>query len=169
MACALTSNLTLDCRDSIGGIKRFYVSEWASGTTWTVTTGTVTAVSGNGTFRKYEQEEETGLFEEQWQASRENGTLFFEQDATMIFYKGQATTRNELLLVAKNRLFIIARDNNDKYWLMGRQSGAMLEPSKFTTGTAKGDRPGYELKFKAKELAPAEELSASVVTTLGLT
>lgn len=169
MPCALTTNLSLDCRDSIGGIKRFYVATWASGASFTIVTGTVTVASGMGTIYKYEQEEETGLFEEQYQASRENGSLFFEQDATAIFLKGQAATRNELLLLAKNRLFIIARDNNDKYWLIGRQTGAILEPSKFTTGTAKGDRNGYELKFKAKEPLPAEELSAAVVTALALT
>jgi len=170
MACALTTGYSLDCRDSNGGIKRFYIAEFTTAWSYTLSGGTIaTSVSGAPTFRKYEQEIETGMFEESIQTSRTNGTLFYEQDLTMVLFKMQATLRNEIYLVAQNRLFIIARDENDKYWMVGRQRGAMLEPSKAGTGTARGDRNGYELKFKGKEALPAEEVSATVVAALSLT
>lgn len=170
MACALTQSLSLDCRDSNGGVKKIYVANWTSAWAFTVTTGTVTAsTSGAPTFYGYEQEIETANFTEAIQANRVNNSLFYEQDVTAVLYKGAATKRNELYLLAQSRLFVIVRDENDKYWLVGRQRGAMLEPSTFNTGTARGDRNGYELKFKAKEALPAEEVSATVVTALGLT
>lgn len=170
MACALTQGYAQVCRDNSGGIKRFYIAEWSTAWAYTVSGGTiVTSTSGAPTFFKYEQELETGTFDENIQASRTNGTLFFDQDVTMVLFKMQASLRNEVYLLAQNRLFIIARDENDKYWLVGRQRGAMLEPSKAGTGTARGDRNGYELKFKGMESVPAEELSAAVVAALNLT
>lgn len=169
MSCALTTGYSLPCRDSVGGVKRFYLMEWDSADTLNISGGTVIGWTGYATFRKYEQEEETSVYSEAIQTSRTNGTQFYEQDLTAVLYKGQASIRNEIYLLAQNRLFIIVRDENDKYWLMGRQHGAMLEPSTFSTGTARGDRNGYELKFKAKEPLPAEEIDSSLVTTLGLT
>jgi hypothetical protein len=170
MACALTQGYVAGCRDSNGGIKKFYIAEWTSAWAYTIASGAVTvSTSGAPTFRSYEQEVESGMFEESIQTNRQNGTLFYEQDITMILLKMQATLRNEIYLVAQNKLFVIARDENDKYWLIGRQRGAMLDPSKAGTGTARGDRNGYELKFKGKEALPAEEISATVVTALALT
>lgn len=170
MACALTTGYTSDCRDNSGGIKRFYIAEFTTAWAYTIASGAITvSTSGAPTFRKYEQEIEVGSFEESIQTNRQNGTLFYEQDLTMVLIKMQAVLRNEIYLVAQNRLFIIARDENDKYWITGRQRGVMLEPSKAGTGTARGDRNGYELKFKGKESLPAEEISAAVVTALALT
>lgn len=167
MACALTQGYAAGCRDSNGGIKKFYIAEWTSAWAYTLSGGTIaTSVSGAPTFRAYEQEIESGMFEESIQTNRQNGTLFYDQDITMILLKMQASLRNEIYLVAQNKLFIIARDENDKYWIVGRQRGAMLEPSKAGTGTARGDRNGYELKFKGKEALPAEELSAAAVASL---
>lgn len=170
MACALTQGYALDCRDNSGGIKRYYIAEFTTAWAYTLSGGTIaTSVSGAPTFRRYEQELETGSFEEPIVPSRTNGTLFYTQDVTMVLFKMQASLRNEIYLLAQNRLFIIARDENDKYWLIGRTRGAMMEPSKAGTGTARGDRNGYELKFKGMESVPAEELSATVVAALSLT
>lgn len=170
MSCALTTAYSLDCRDSIGGVKKIYFGVWSANTSWTITTGTVTAiVTGAPTFYGYQQEIETANWAEQIQTNRANGTLFYEQDVTAILYKMQATLRNEIYLLAQNRLVIIVLDENGKYFMLGRQRGAMMEPSTSGSGTARGDRNGYELKFKAKEPLPAEEVSSSVVSTLGLT
>lgn len=169
MACALTQGYAQVCRDSNGGIKRFYIGEFSTTPTFTIASGVITAISGAPTFYKYEQEIETGSFEETIQANRQTGTLYYDQDVTLVMFKMQAVLRNEIYLLAQNRLWIIARDENDKYWLVGRARGAMLEPSKAGTGTARGDRNGYELKFKGKESVGAEELAPALVTTLGLT
>lgn len=168
MSCALTTGMTTDCRDSVGGIKAFYLGVFNTTGTTSITTGTVNGWTGSPTFYKYEQFDDTGSFTETIQTSRTNGTKFYKQDLTAVLFKGQAATRNEILLVAQNHLFIIIRDFNDKYWLMGRQHGAMLAPSTFQTGTQNGDRNGYELKFEASEPLPAEEIGSGLVVTLGL-
>lgn len=55
MACALTQDLTLDCRDSVGGLKEVYVIELGNVSTMTVTSGVVTALTKatGKKFRKY--------------------------------------------------------------------------------------------------------------------
>ena len=43
MACALTSGRALDCRDSVGGIKRLLITELANKATLTTTSGAISA------------------------------------------------------------------------------------------------------------------------------
>lgn len=169
MSCGTLTGYTNPCRTGVGGIRKVWAAFWTSGTTYTITSGQVTGVTGNPTFVGYEQETESSDFKDQTQPSRINGTMYSEQDLTMMFLQGSASKRNEVLYMAQNRLLMVALDENGIYWLIGRQRGAMLEPSEFNSGKASGDMNGWTLKFKAKEPLPAETLQAGVVTTLGLT
>jgi hypothetical protein len=49
MPCVLISGRTLDCRDSVGGIKRLLITELANKATLTTTSGTgVATITSNG-------------------------------------------------------------------------------------------------------------------------
>lgn len=168
MACALTQGYTLDCRDNVGGIKEKYVTEHANITAITAASGIITAITmASGTmFRKYELEKETGSFTENIQTNDANGTIFYEQDSVMPIRKLQASLRNEIKLLAQNRLVIIEKDRNGKYWLLGENNGMELQPSTAATGTAMGDFNGYTLNFKGKEENPAQEVSSGIISGL---
>lgn len=168
MACVLTASRALDCRDSVGGIKRIYVTELENKNTLSSTNGvigTFTLDTGKK-FWTYDFEKQTGSFEEAIQTSVENGTLFYETTLKIILNKMDVATRNELRLLAQNRLMIIIQDNNGLYWLMGETNGADLAPSKGMSGTAMGDRNGYELNFIAQEPQPMNTVNSSLITTL---
>jgi hypothetical protein len=68
----------------------------------------------------------------------------------------QVNTRNEILLLAKNNLVALVKDNNDKIWVLGFANGLDITGGGSATGTAFGDRNGYTLTFTGneKELAP---------------
>lgn len=168
MACILTQNIPLSCRDGVGGVNKVYITELDNKESITVTAGEVTALalSTGKRFWQYDQEIEKAFFNENIQTSRENGTVFYEQDATIVIMKGQKTVRNEVVLLAQTRLMIIILDNNGVYWLVGATSGAMLEPSTFGTGTAKGDMNGYTLNFKAKENTAAYTVDPTIIADL---
>lgn len=168
MACALTSGRALDCRDSVGGIKRLLITELANKATLTTTSGAISAftLSTGKQFWSYEQVRETSNFSEAIQASVENGTLAYETTLTAIFNKGETSTRNQIRLLAQNRLMIIAEDRNGKYWLLGETNGAELTAGSYASGTAMGDRNGYELTFVAKEAEPMKEVSSGLIATL---
>jgi len=69
---------------------------------------------------------QTSSLTENITASVENGTVFYAQELSIILNKLQASTRNEILLLAKNNLLAVVQDGNDKYWLLGKVNGADL-------------------------------------------
>lgn len=169
MPCVLISGRTLDCRDSVGGIKRLLITELANKTsTFVIANGAITsmALAVGKQFWVYDQVRETSNFSESMLASVENGTLAYETTLTAIFNKGETATRNQIRLLAQNRLMILAEDRNGKYWLIGETSGAELTAGTYASGTAMGDRNGYELTFVAKEATPLMEFTGNIAPLL---
>ena len=168
MACALTAGRALDCRDSVGGIKRLLITELANKNAYVVAGGAVTSLTCQlgKQFFVYDQVRETSNFSEVIQASVENGTLAYETTLTAIFNKGETATRNQIRLLAQNRLMIIAEDRNGKYWLLGAMNGAELTAGTYASGTAMGDRNGYELTLVAKEAEPIKEVASGLIAAL---
>ncbi len=159
MACALTQGYTLDCRESLGGIKAVWLIAHANVSSVTEASGivsTITKAAGK-VFYKYELVKNTGTLTETITASVENGTVFYAQELSIVLNKLQTNTRNEILLLAKNTLMAVIQDANDTYWLLGRVAGLDVTGGTSATGTAQGDRSGYSLTFTGgeKELAPS--------------
>jgi hypothetical protein len=168
MACALTQNYTLDCKDSLGGITEVYFITAADVTSTTEASGVITAlVKATGKkFYKYELVRGTSQFVENVNANIQNGTVFYAPELTIVLNKLQANTRNEILLLAQNRLVSVAKDNNGKYWYLGKSKGLDLTGGSAGTGTAEGDRSGYTLTFTGAEAALAPEVNSSVAAAL---
>jgi hypothetical protein len=151
MSCALTSGFTLDCRDSVGGIQALYINTTANVTAYTEASGTVTALTKSSVFYKYELEEENSMAQSVLTGSRPNGTVFFAQQVSAIFQKLTYQTRDKIVALGKNRLVIIVKDNNGKYWICGKDRGLMITTSTAVTGTAMGDLNGYTVVFDGNE------------------
>lgn len=172
MACALTSSLSLDCRDGVGGILEIKVKTHPGTATidsdFTDTSGTITIASGASRqlWYTYNLEKETASLTEKQMVSQGNGTVFFEQDLKIILNKLSAKLRHELKLLGQNRLMFAVKDMNDIIWLVGMRYGADMVDSTAATGTARGDRSGYEVNFKAKEKEPMFVLTEATYDTL---
>ena len=74
--------------------------------------------------------------------------------------------RNELLLLAQNRLNIVVVDNNGIGWLFGEANGMMLAPTTAKAGKLLGDRNGFELSFESDEKTLAQQVDAATLLTL---
>lgn len=168
MACALTTGFTLDCRDSNGGIEAVYLATFSSTDTITAASGLVTAMSlsPSRVFYRYDLRRYTAQSTENITGSQENGTVFYDQLVEINLDKLQASMRNEIALLAQNYLYVIVKDNNGKYWLYGKTRGLTLNTGNGATGTAAGDRNGYNLQFSGQEPVPAFEVQASVIATI---
>jgi hypothetical protein len=168
MACALTQGYTLDCRDSLGGITEVYFIASSDISSSTEASGVITAlVKATGKkFYKYELTKGTSMFTENVASSVQNGTLYFTPELTIILNKLQANTRNEILLLAQNRLTAVAKDNNGKYWMLGKTRSLELTAGSAATGTAEADRSGYTLTFAGAEPALAPEVNSTVAAAL---
>lgn len=168
MSCELTQGYTIDCRDNVGGIKTVYVTELVNVESVTEASGVATAISmaGGKIFFTYEMVKETATASEKPTTNDANGTVFYDQSVDMQIRKQQASMRNEVVNLAKNRLAFIILDRNGKYWLYGKNNGLEMQTSENAFGTAMGDFNGYKLKFMGKEESAAIEVSSGVIADI---
>lgn len=167
MPCALTQGFILDCKESVGGIKsvRFVEFDNVASIAYAAGVATLTMVASKK-FWKYAQVRETSSFTETITANVQNGTIFYQQEVTVIINKLAAATRNEILLLAKNRLMAIVEDMNGSYWLLGAKNGLDITGGNSATGTASGDRNGYTLTFQAMEADPMWSVSSGAISAI---
>ena len=161
MACNLTRSRAEACKDTVAGIKKIYFADF--GTLGTITsvddeitdmTGTtVGAVDNSLTLFTYEVKGNNS-FETTINASRENGTVFYEQVLNITLKKLTKEDHKELKLLAAGRPHVFIVDQNDNVFLMGKENGADVTAGTVSTGNALGDFNGYNLTFTAQEVAP---------------
>lgn len=170
MACSnLTAGFTLDCNDSNGGIDKIFI---ANGPVQSIahTAGVVTEIIVNSValgpsdFFEFEVPRQTSSFTETVNASQENGTVFYDQALTMVFNKMEAAKRNQILLMAEaTSMVVVFKDNNGKYFSVGLEKGAYTTAGSSVSGTAYGDRNGYEITISGTEASPSYEVTGSIV------
>ena len=172
VSCALTQDLTFSCDVGSGGIsKEIYVIELNNlnaTTPYTESSGTITAITklAGKIFRKYQLVQETASFDEGIAGNIQNGTNFYDQKGVIVFNKQTVAKRNEIMILARTPVVIVAQDNNGSWKLYGRVNGMRLLDGSINTGTAFTDRNGYTLNFSVKEAEPAPFVDATVIATL---
>ena len=158
MACNLTRSRAEACKDTVAGIKELYFADFGSLGSVTLTDDEVTAIvgdsSGDITLHKYEVKGNNS-FETTVNASRENGTVFYEQVLNITLKKLTKEDNKELKLLAAGRPHVFVVDQNDNVFLMGKENGADVTAGTVSTGNALGDFKGYNLTFTAQEVSPA--------------
>jgi hypothetical protein len=154
MACNITSAIALDCIDSIGGVKAAYIGvNIVIASTSYDANNEITGLTGTtGAFYEYELPKDTATFTETFNISNTNGTAFYDQALTINLQKLSAEKRNQLLLLSRNRdIKVIFQDNNDNYWLVGKDRGGVISAGTSVTGTAPGDANQYSITISAQE------------------
>ena len=194
--CDLINGFNLGCRDNTGGIRALYILGTGSATfgstidapvaiSGSENSGTpgitidsiqtsedyqkITQISGSGVWYKFELFRQTSNLTETITSTPENGTVFYDQALTAVFFKMKQSVRNQINTLAKNpNLKIIVETNNGsdgsggRFFLMGQNNGAQLLSGTGQTGTAFGDLNGYNLTFSGQEPFPASEIAADI-------
>jgi hypothetical protein len=170
MACsALTAGFLDLCNDGTGGIEKIFL---ANGPVESITAaaGNITAITVGGAaltpsdFFEFEVPRQTSSITETTTVSQENGTLYFDQQLTMVFNRMSAEKRNQLLLMARaTTMVVVAKDGNGDYWSIGVEKGAFLISASATSGTAYSDRNGYEIVLGGLEPSPIYTVTSSIV------
>lgn len=168
MACALSQGYTLDCIDSLGGVKEVYVIALADVSSYTVAAGVLTAlVKASGKqFYRYAQVKNTSEASENLTVNEENGTKYAEQSVKIILNKLKVSVRNELQLLASNRLVVVVVDKNDQPWIYGLKYGMTVGTAGAKTGVQIADRNGYEVELKGQEPELAYNVNSTVFAAL---
>ena len=170
MSCNITSGLVLGCKDSQGGIDYLYVADLPTYDTITTNVdGEIVSLDAAGspvaiTFYKYETPKQSSSFTETINADNTAGTVFYQQDALMVFNKMESVKRDQIKLLAQNpKLLVVVKDGNSKFWSCGVTRGAELTAGSSATGTAYGDRNGGEITLTGLEPDPSYECEAAFV------
>jgi hypothetical protein len=173
MSCYISSGIALGCSDGIGGIKKIYIVGGTGSTIGGVTAvakdadGAITGstVAAGTSIYGFELKRNTSSLSQEVQKNFENGTIFFNQLLTAVFYKYDQDKRNELKILSQNDdLQIIAVDQNDTQYWLGEVNGLYLSGGSAATGTNFADRNGFEFQFMGNEPQPANVIDGVLAT-----
>lgn len=152
------------CRNSAGGVNRFYIGNVSEIDLSTLTYGTdgeLTNMKIGGLFA-YVPFVDSANWTETINVSPENGTLYYEQVANMVMGANSQTLRNIVRdLGGASNIIVIVRDNNDRMFLIGDPTGkrlTWLSGGDSNSGTAYGDRNGWNLNITCRNSVPAVEV-----------
>lgn len=166
MACDLTRGRKEPCKDVVGGLKNVYFVDFGDLGTVTKTDDEITNLTGdssnNLTAYKYELKGNSS-FEQTVTASRENGTVFYEQTLNLTLKKLTKEDNKELKLLAYGRPHVAIEDYNGNVFMMGLEHGADVSGGTIVTGAGMGDLSGYTLTLSAQEREPANFMDSDTV------
>ena len=163
-SCALTTGFDLDCRDAVGGVKsvRLGSLEDYEAMAATVAAGAITGFGSAALeFFKYDQLKETSSLTETINGSSQNGTVYYTPEVVVVLSKLDVNKRNEIKLLAQQRLVAIVETNDGSYWIVGYENGLELNAGTSATGTAFADLSGFSLTLSGLESEPMVSISAS--------
>jgi len=162
MACDLTKGRALPCRESVGGLKAVYFVDFGDLGTVTVASLSNEITDMDGTFTAYQYNlKGTSSVEQTINASRENGTVFFDQAVTLSLPKLSKEDNHEIKLLAYGRPHIVVEDYNGNAYLVGREHGADVTGGSIASGAAMGDMSGYTITFNAMERTAANFIAGA--------
>lgn len=170
MACDISAGRTLPCRDSVGGLKNVYFINYSSSASIplveTADSEDTVAFDGVWDLTNYKYElKGTSSLTTNIQASRENGTVAFEQVLELTLPKLSKEDNYQIKLLSFGRPRIVVEDYNGNFFLVGREHGADVTGGTIVTGAAMGDLSGYTLSFSAMELTPANIATGTITAS----
>jgi hypothetical protein len=157
------------CKDSVGGIQAVYFVDYETDLTiGRNTDGDAIDSVGTGIAAYKYSVKGTSSFTQNIQASRENGTVAFEQVLELQLHKLTQADHKEIKLLAWNRPRIVIEDYNGNLFFAGEEHGMDVSGGTIVTGAAMSDMSGYTLTFTGMETKPAAFITTDL-TSAGFT
>jgi len=149
--CVLTQGRKKACKEQVGGVKRIFAQDWSlvSNKIYDAD-GVLTGVDAV-TVYQVDLPAGTAEFNQTMKASRENGTVYYEQGVTINLFGLSKEDRKELQIMARMNLSIFVEDFNGNIFECGRDGGMDASGGGVKTGKGKGDMSGYTLEFMGEE------------------
>lgn len=147
MSCFIDEGLTLGCRDAaVGGVKAIYILGDSGHTIDTITTDAddyITAVSGSGTFYKFELVKGSSSMEETISVNATSNSVVYQPTITLNLTKLDNTLRKAWYELTKQQeIFCLVLDNNGRWWMPGEVNGLAVSAGSVFTGAAFTDANG---------------------------
>lgn len=167
MSCAsyTLSGLGVQCKDSIGGIKKAWFAP--AGITKSVSQNTLTIDSSDiSKFKVYNFRKATGSMTSTLNTSEGAGNSF-TTEVTLQFLKQETAKRVEVMALLMNEMEGVVKDGNGKYWYIGYDYPIEASAGTAETGTAMTDLNGYNITITDNSIAlPYEITDATTIAAL---
>ena len=169
MACTQTlSSITTGCEGVVGGLVEVYAHNKADIASITVSDGKVSAFAlanlapsaAKLAFRK-----QTGSMTSTWKIDDTAGVRYVTTELALRFAKMETAKRTSLMALAQAETILIVKDQNGKYWLMGKDNPVTISAGTGETGTAHGDANQYTINLQDLSSEMPFEVADAAVTT----
>lgn len=168
MACVsqTLTGIALDC-GNVGGLKALYIADILDITGVTVASGKVTAIEMVSTkkFKLFSFRKGNANFESTGNKNDQAGTNFVETVTTAQFNKMETAKRTEMEALTAGNTYVIAKDYNDIYWLIGYESYNSATV-KGASGAALADANAYTITLTAQTAGLPFEVDSAVISTI---
>jgi hypothetical protein len=164
--CYVSSNLSLDCRSAVGGLRNQVWILGDSGNTISGYTeaidGKITSISGSGTFYKVEITRGSSSYEEPVAVNDATNGLSFVPTLNLQIPKLDTSNRNFFQSLATQPfIWVIIQTMDKKYWLLGKDNGLSVSEGTLQSGLANTDLVGFTITLLGQENTASSEIDAT--------
>ena len=162
MACNLTAAIGLSCKDTVGGIKAIYFSDFqvAGFGGMTFVSGALDGIDVAQTCFRYDVQPNTASLTTTV-SNEPAGSASYSSALEITLNIIKQATSNELELLIQTRTFAYILDANDNVYCLGLQNGCTVTAGTFVSGQARADMQGYTLSVTCGEGSYPASVTAS--------
>lgn len=164
MACVskTLSGIAQDCNTNQGGIITAWVA--VENPKVVVEAGKVTAFGASVAWYKYNFKRNTGNLTSTLNVDQTTGTNYVTNELVLQFSRMETAKRVEMSALSVNEMFVIVKDANKKYWLLGSEDDpVMASAGSGQTGTAKTDGNFYTITLSCDSDSFPLEVAESII------
>lgn len=163
------AGITMDCAPSLGGIKRIWLTQYASGiATLDADSSQIASITLPDSQKWYEYQfrKGTGSLTSTLTVDETAGTNYVTNELALVFTKMETAKRIEIAALSVGHLSAVVEDSNGKYWFLGYDDYVSASAGTGVTGTAKGDQNAYTITLSTDSASYPYELSADAIASL---
>ena len=167
MSSALTQGRSRKVCKTAAGFSEILITELANIVSVTVVSGIVTAITmaTGKQFWKYLFPAETANLKVSKTGSGASGSYRYAPTVTFPILGLDTSSQEEIDLLLKNSVVMIAKNNAGDYWLVGQEFGLDLN-SEYDAGTAMGDDNQDMLTFTTASTLPIRKVTSGLIAAL---
>ena len=169
--CSQTlAGIPRDCSGNMGGVSEVLIGSFADIKSVTASEGkitTITTETGKTTpLYRYEVRKGTSQFTATLTSDTAAGVSYVTTEIVLQFNRMEASKRVEMQALTLSDLVLIAKDNNGKYWYLGKDNPVLASAGDGQTGTAYSDANRYTITLQDVAREWPLEVEDSVVAPL---
>lgn len=167
MACSQTlAGLAKDCYANRGGIVEVYIANYADVTAVTVTSGKVSGITMDTgkKFKTYSFPKNTGSLTSTYTVDAASGVKFVTSQLVLQFNRMETTKRVEMTALALADLYVLVKDANGVYFLLGYDEPVGISAGDGQTGTQRSDANRYTITLEDNSAELPMEVESSIIS-----